>query len=87
MIGIRQLKPIHRLVAIVTGVCSRCQTHLCSGASKLLHALDFSNDDIWSWHKSRCICAGYASHGRHYHRFGNAVNQLRDLDWLHRGAG
>src|SRR5207237_6800210 len=44
VISIRQLKPIHWLVAIVTRVCSRCQAHLCSGASHLFHALDLSND-------------------------------------------
>src|SRR5438046_10363440 len=42
VISIRQCKPIHWLVPIVTRVCSRCQAYLCSSASKLYHALDFS---------------------------------------------
>src|SRR5436309_11506186 len=63
VISIRQLKPIHWLVAIVTRVCSRCQAHLCSSASKLVHALDFADNDIGSWHKSRCVCSGCARNG------------------------
>src|SRR5882724_2050805 len=50
VISIRQLKPIHWLIAVVTRVCSRCQPHLCSSASKLVHALDFADNDIGSWH-------------------------------------
>src|SRR6266511_4288916 len=52
MISIRQLKPIHWLVAIVTRVCSRCQTHLCSSASTVYPALVFSIHDIGVWHRS-----------------------------------
>src|SRR5213076_1728106 len=54
VISIGQLKPIHWLVAIVTRVRSRGQTHLCASASKLLHALDLSNNDIGAWHESAC---------------------------------
>lgn len=82
VIGIRQLKPIHRLVAIVARVCSCRQTHLCSGASKLYHALDFSNNDIGAWH--RRVRSGGASQGRHHHRFRFAIDKLIDLNRSHR---
>ena len=84
VIGIRQLKPIHRLVAVVARVRSRCQTHLCSSASKLFHALDFSNDDIGAWH--RRVRSSRASQGEHHHRFRFAIDKLIDLNRSHRCA-
>src|SRR5216117_545895 len=84
VISTRQLKPIHWLVAVVTRVCSRCQAYLCSSASHLVHALDFSNNDIGTWHKARRVTSSCAAQRWHTHGFGRAVNQLCNLNWLHR---
>ena len=51
MIGLRQRKPIGRLVAIVTRVCSYCQTDLCRVVSLVVHVFDVPNDNIRPRHK------------------------------------
>src|SRR5205823_15101701 len=49
VIGARQRKPVNRLVAVVTRVCSYRETHLCSNGLRveLVHVLEIPNDDIW----------------------------------------
>ena len=85
VIGIWQRKPVDRLVAIVTGVCSYRQANLClGGGSHFLHVFDLSDNDIGPWH--RRVHSSCAMQGRHDHRFGLAVNKLLYLDRLHHCA-
>src|SRR5437764_8580923 len=85
VVGIWQRKPVDRLVAIVTGVCSYRQANLClGGGSHFLHVFDLSDNDIGPWH--RRVHSSCAMQGRHDHRFGLAVNKLLYLDWPHRRA-
>src|SRR5205085_8162520 len=85
VVGIWQRKPVDRLVAIVTGVCSYCQADLClGGGSHFLHVLDLSDNDIGPWH--RRVHSSCAMQGRHDRRFGLAVNKLLYLDRLHHCA-
>ena len=85
VVGIWQRKPVDRLVAIVTGVCSYCQADLClGGGSHFLHVLDLSDNYIGPCH--RRVRSGRATQGRHHHRFRFAVHELRDLDRLHHCA-
>ena len=84
VIDIRQLKPIHRLVAVVARVCSCRQANLCSSVSKLLYALDVANNDIGPWH--RRVRSSRATQRRHHHRFRFAVHKLLYLDGSHRRA-
>src|ERR1700682_372556 len=48
MISTWQLKPIERLVAVITRGCAHPQTDLSSAASKLCHGRQISHDDIRS---------------------------------------
>src|SRR5262245_5012297 len=83
MIGLRQLKPIERLVTIVTGVSPYGEIKLRADVSELDDVFDLSNNYIRPWHKSWGSGVGRVLHGRHDHRFCLAINQLVDLNRLH----
>src|ERR1700730_3244818 len=53
MIGLWQLKPIERLVAVVTRGCAHPQTNLGPATSKLCHGRQISHNDIRSRHGIR----------------------------------
>src|SRR6267378_2225394 len=50
MVGIWQLKPIERLVAVITRGCAHPQTNLGPATSKLCHGRQISHNDIRSRH-------------------------------------
>src|SRR6266496_5773144 len=78
-----QSKPIERLVAVVTGVCSHREADLCPSASELLQTRQLPNDDVGSRHQRRRFWATRASQRRHDNRFGFAISEPRDLGRLH----
>jgi hypothetical protein len=88
VVGIRQLKPIERLVAVITRSCSHPQAHkmIYSVVSELCHAWQVAHNDIGAGHQSWRLRTHTMLQGRHGHRFGFAVNELVDLDRLHRRA-
>src|SRR6478752_7384283 len=85
MIGLRQRKPIERLVAVITRSRSHPQAHkmIYSVVSELCHAWQVAHNDIGAGHQSWRLRTDTMSQGRHRHRFGFAVNELVDLDQLH----
>src|SRR3981189_1524228 len=78
VIGLRQRKPIDRLVAVVARVCSYCKANLRSSASLLVHIFYVSDDNIRARHKVRHCGTAFLLQGWHYERFGFAVNKLLD---------
>ena len=86
VIGLRQLKPIDRLITVVTGVCPYGQTNLCRVVSLLVHVFDVSDDHIRPGHQGRRVSPECMLQWRHHHRFGRAVHQLGNLDRLHRNS-
>src|SRR5215216_2182986 len=87
VIGLRQLKPINWLVAIVARICSYCQPNLRPDrGTKLCYILDVSNNNIWAGHEVWHSRADCMLHGRHDHRFRFTPNNLVDLDRSHRRA-
>jgi len=86
VISLRQRKPIHWLVTIVTGVRPYGQPDLCAVASLLVHIFDISNDNIGTGHKIRHARTHCMLHGRQHHRFRLTFNKVLDLDRLHRSA-
>jgi hypothetical protein len=87
VIGLRQRKPIDRLVSIVTRIGSYRQPDLGpDGRIKLCHVFDFSNDNIRARNKVRDSETDSVLNGWQNHRFRFAINNLVDLDRLHRRA-
>src|SRR6266567_9322005 len=82
VIGIWRLEPTHWLVAVVTRSCSYPETDLRSRAAELCHFGQLPDNDIGPLHECRSFTYGCAFQRRHHHRFGRAVDQLRDLDLL-----
>src|SRR5215216_657306 len=81
VIGLRQLKPIDWLVAIVARVCPYCQPNLRPDRRiKLYHVLHISKNNIRAGHKVWHSGTDCMLQGRHYHRFRFTVNKVVDLD-------
>src|SRR6478752_2687545 len=88
MVGLRERKPIERLVAVITRSCSHPQPHemIYGVVSVLCHLWQVAYNDIGPGHQSWRLRTDNMLQGRHGHRFGFAVNELVDLDRLHRRA-
>jgi hypothetical protein len=86
MVGLWQRKPIERLVAVVTRSCSNPKSNkMIDGVvSVLCHFWQVAHNNIGSWHQCWCLRICTISQRRHNDRFGFAVNDLVDLDRLHR---
>src|SRR5690348_324314 len=76
VIGLRQRKPIERLVAIITGSCSHSQSNkmIYSVVSVLGHLWQVAHNDIGARHQSWYLRSQAMLQGRHGHRFEFAVN-------------
>ena len=86
VIGVRQWKPIDWLVAVVTRVVPIASPTEFQRSIKLCHVFDISNNNIRTRHKVWHSGADCMLHWRHDHRFRFAVDDLVDLDRLHRRA-
>ena len=88
VVGFGNCKPIERLVAVITRSCSHSQPNkmIYSIVSELCHAWQVAHNDIGAGHQSWRLRTHTMLQGRHGHRFGFAVNELVDLDRLHRRA-
>src|SRR6476660_37706 len=82
MVGLRERKPIERLVAVITRSCSHPQPHemIYGVVSVLCHLWQVAYNDIGPGHQSWRLRTDNMLQGRHGHRFGFAVNELVDLD-------
>jgi len=83
MIGLRQRKPVQRLIAIVTRSRSNSQSDEVSIASVLRHFRQHTDDHIGAGHERWRFWTGCASQGRHHHRLDFAVDDRLHLDRLH----
>ena len=70
MVGIWQLKPIDRLIAVIARGRSHRQADLGSGTSKLCHGGQISDDDIWPVHSFRTLLQDLATLTRNIVRIG-----------------
>src|SRR6476619_5392566 len=88
VVDLRQRKPIERLIAVITRSRSHPQAHkmIYSVVSELCHAWQVAHDDIGAGHQSWRLRTDTMLQRRHGHRFEFAVNELVDLDRLHRRA-
>src|SRR6476659_3339034 len=88
VVDLRQRKPIERLVAVLTRSCSHPQPNkmIYSVVSELCHAWQVAHNDIGAGHQSWRLRTDTMLQRRHGHRFEFAVNELVDLDRLHRRA-
>src|SRR6478752_9673892 len=75
MIGLRQRKPIERLVAVITGSCSQPQPNkmIYSVVPVLCHIWQVAHNDIGTGHQSWRLWTHTISQGRHGPRFEFAV--------------
>ncbi len=58
VIVVRQRKPVERLIAVVTGICSHRQADLRSGAPELLQTGQIPNNDVGPRDQCRRVPAG-----------------------------
>ena len=88
VIGLRQCKPVQRLIAIVTGSCSypEADEMIYGVISVLCHLGQLTDDDVRPGYKRRSFPTGCSSQRRHHQRFHFAIHQCLDFDWLHRRA-
>ena len=86
VVGLRQRKPIERLIAVITRSCSHPQPDkvIYGVVSVLCHLWQVAHKDIRAGHQSWRLRSNRISQRRHDHRFEFAVNELVDLDRLHR---
>src|SRR6478752_9556078 len=71
MIGLRQRKPIERLVAVITRSCSHSQSNevIYGVVSVLCHLWQVAHNDIRAGHQSWRLRSNRISQRRHDHRF------------------
>jgi hypothetical protein len=86
VIGVRQGKPIDRLIAIITRVSAHGEIKLRADVSHLGDVFYVSDNHIRAMHQLWRIWTNRMLDRWHEHRCRLAINQLIDLDRLHRRA-
>src|SRR3954454_11436038 len=86
MVGLRQRKPIERLVPVITRSCAHPEPNkmIYDVVSVLCHLWQVAHNDVGTGHQSRRLRTDTVSQRGHDHRFHSTVNSLVDLGRLHR---